>query len=92
MSALLMAVLLWVAGLAAISGGFFLIARMRKLSDLFLHHAERNKGKDNVASMEMTIQGKVLGHIPGCVVHVLLSTAGLLLIAFGCVALGFFFG
>ncbi|CAM3177141.1 hypothetical protein [Sporolactobacillus spathodeae] len=92
MSGLLMAILFWCAGIALLIGSYSITSRLRKASEELLMHSEHEKGKDNSASIALRIEGKILDYIPSYLFQIAFSVFGSLLIAFGFVALAFFFG
>ncbi|MFX3618804.1 MAG: hypothetical protein ACE3JK_14950 [Sporolactobacillus sp.] len=91
MPALLLAILFWLAGTALLAGGYLITGKLKKTSDQLLTDAEHEKGKDNSASIAMTIEGKILDYVPSYLIHLSMSIVGLLFIVIGFVALAFFF-
>jgi hypothetical protein len=90
MISLILAVIFWIAGFAVLTLGFVLTNRLRTAGRKLMMRAEHEKGKDNSASIAMTIEGSALNHIPSFVIHVVTGVTGAILFAFGCVALGFY--
>ncbi|RYL93505.1 hypothetical protein EWI07_07160 [Sporolactobacillus sp. THM7-4] len=85
-----LAILLWVAGLYLLFLSYRFNRKLRESGQRLLSHAEHEKGKDNSASIAMTIEGKILDNIPSYLIHMAMSAAGLLIIALGFVALAFY--
>ncbi len=88
--ALILAILFWLVGFAVLICGFILTGVLQSAGRKLMEHAEHEKGKDNSASLAMAIEGRLLRSIPGYVVHLGTVTAGLTLIAIGCVAIAFY--
>lgn len=91
MPALLLAILFWLVGMVLLAGGYLVTGRLKKTSDQLLTHAEHEKGKDNSASIAMTIEGKILDYIPSYLIYLSMCIIGLLFVVLGFVALAFFF-
>jgi hypothetical protein len=89
MTALIFAIIFWLAGFAVMSGGFFLHRNLRRKAKHLLEHAEHEKGKDNSASLALTIEGRIAEFTPGYIVHTVTGVSGSLLIVMGFVALAF---
>ncbi|WP_010632487.1 hypothetical protein [Sporolactobacillus vineae] len=89
MAALIFAIIFWLAGFAVLSGGFFLHRNLRRAGKHLLEHADHEKGKDNSASIALSIEGKIVEFIPGHVIHTVTGVSGSLLIVMGFVALAF---
>ncbi|BBN99905.1 hypothetical protein [Sporolactobacillus terrae] len=91
MAAILMALFLWIIGLAVLSASFFLTHMIRKRADALLEKSEHEEKKDESASIALAIEGKLLDQIPSYVTHTTTGVVGLTLIALGVVALAFYF-
>lgn len=90
MTALILAIVFWLAGFFVLSTGFLLHRNLRKAAKHLLEHADHEKGKDNSASIALTIEGRIAEHIPGYVIHTATAASGSLLIVMGFIALAFF--
>jgi hypothetical protein len=90
MGALLGAILFWLIGMYLMWKGYSLTKRMRIAGIRMLKDSEHEKGKDNSASIARAIEGKILGHIPSYLVHVVMDVLGALFLVVGFVALAFY--
>lgn len=90
MGSLIIAILFWLAGIALMFAGYIMTRKIKAVGKQLLVHAEHEKGKDNSASIAMTIEGKILKYIPGYLVQIMTNVSGSVLIAFGFVALAFY--
>ncbi|MFT8707966.1 MAG: hypothetical protein ABF820_01000 [Sporolactobacillus sp.] len=91
MSGLLLAILFWLAGIGLLFCSYAITGRLRRFSEELLYDAAHEQGKDNSVSIARQIEGKILKFIPGYMIHMFVDVLGSLLIAFGFVALAFFF-
>lgn len=87
---LILAILFWLAGIALMTAGYLLTWKIKTAGRHLLAHAEHEKGKDNSASIAMTIEGKILKYFPNDLVQLITNISGSLLITFGFVALAFY--
>jgi hypothetical protein len=90
MTALIFAIVFWLVGFAVLSAGFLLHRKLRLVAKHLLEHADHEKGKDNSASIALTIEGRLAEFIPGYMIHLTTGISGALLIVMGFVALAFF--
>lgn len=90
MFSLILAILFWLAGIALMFAGYILTRKIKTAGKKLLIHAEHEKGKDNSASIAMTIEGKMLKYTPSFLVQVITNISGSILITFGFVALAFY--
>ncbi|WP_100489276.1 hypothetical protein [Sporolactobacillus pectinivorans] len=90
MIALVVAVLFWLAGFILLAAGFVFTGKLKSVGKHLLEHADHEKGKDNSASIALTIEGKIVEYIPGYLIHVATGITGSLLIVLGFVALAFY--
>lgn len=90
MTALIFAIVFWLAGSAVLSIGFLLHRNLRKAAKHLLEHADHEKGKDNSASIALAIEGRIAEHIPGYAIYMATGVSGSLLIVIGFIALAFF--
>lgn len=90
MMALILAAVFWLAGLIMLAAGFVLTRKLRSAGEELLYQAEHEKGKDNSASIAMTIEGCILNNIPSYIVHMVTGVAGSVLLVLGFVAIAFY--
>ncbi|TGA96645.1 hypothetical protein E4665_14650 [Sporolactobacillus shoreae] len=90
MAGLILALLFWLAGFGLLAAGYVFTVKLKSAGKHLLEHADHEKGKDNSASIAMTIEGKILEYIPLYLIHMATGVAGSLLIAMGFVALAFY--
>ncbi|MCO7124554.1 hypothetical protein NIE88_02010 [Sporolactobacillus shoreicorticis] len=91
MAALIIAILFWILGMAALCASFYVTKEMREKGEHLLKESEHEKGKDDSASIAMAIEAGFLKRIPSYVIHLVTGTVGATLIVFGFVALAFYF-
>jgi hypothetical protein len=91
MTALVITILFWLLGLAVLSASFFLTKEMKEAGEHLLEDANHEKDKDDSASIAMTIEGNLLDYIPSYVIYMVTGVIGATLLAFGFVALAFYF-
>lgn len=91
MAALIIAILFWILGMAVLCASFYLTKEMKQAGEHLIVEAEHEKGKDDSASIAMTIEGKFLNRIPSYVIYMVIGVIGATLLVFGFVALAFYF-
>lgn len=90
MISLILAIFFWLAGMCVMGGGYVLARSLRSAGRHLLEEADYEKGRDNSLSIALGIEGKILSYIPSYLLHMIVCTAGLVLIAVGFVSLAFF--
>ncbi|MFC7393505.1 hypothetical protein [Scopulibacillus cellulosilyticus] len=91
MVALIISIIFWLVGILIIFGGEYFVFKIKHAQHDLRKSKESLEFNDNSASIVRGIEAKALDYIPWYLIRIAASIVGLIVIAFGFVALGFVF-
>lgn len=91
MTALVISIILWLAGVLIIMLGYFGVGKLKGAGHHLQRRAEHEKGKDDSASIALAIEGKMIDVLPVYMINIISAVIGVVLIALGFVAIAFSF-